>query len=150
MSLLINLNDELKFAMRAKDSLKLEALRAIKSEVLLAQTSSGGGALLSKDDEIKLLHRLIKQRKDSAAIYKDQNRVDLASPEEDQAAVISTFLPDQLSSVQIEKIVANVILKMGAEGMKDMGKVMGIASNEIAGKADGKTISTIVKQKLSG
>ncbi|MFL2587282.1 MAG: GatB/YqeY domain-containing protein [Flavobacteriaceae bacterium] len=150
MSLLINLNDELKSAMRAKDSLKLEALRAIKSEVLLVQTSSGGGALLSKDDEIKLLHRLIKQRKDSAAIYKDQNRVDLASPEEDQAAVISTFLPDQLSSEQIEKIVANVILKMGAEGMKDMGKVMGIASNEIAGKADGKTISTIVKQKLSG
>ena len=150
MSLLINLNDELKSAMRAKDSLKLEALRAIKSEVLLVQTSSGGGALLSKDDEIKLLHRLIKQRKDSAAIYKDQNRVDLASPEEDQAAVISTFLPDQLSSVQIEKIVANVILKIGAEGMKDMGKVMGIASNEMAGKADGKTISTIVKQKLSG
>ena len=150
MSLLINLNDELKSAMRAKDSLKLEALRAIKSEVLLVQTSSGGGALLSKDDEIKLLHRLIKQRKDSAAIYKDQNRVDLASPEEDQAAVISTFLPDQLSSEQIEKIVANVILKMGAEGMKDMGKVMGIASNEMAGKADGKTISTIVKQKLSG
>ena len=149
MSLLINLNDELKSAMRAKDSLKLEALRAIKSELLLVQTSSGGGALLSKDDEIKLLHRLIKQRKDSAAIYKNQNRVDLASPEEDQAAVISTFLPDQLSSEQIEKIVANVILKMGAEGMKDMGKVMGIASNEIAGKADGKTISTIVKQKLS-
>ena len=150
MSLLINLNDELKSAMRAKDSLKLEALRAIKSEVLLAQTSRGGGALLSKDDEIKLLQRLVKQRKDSAAIYKDQNRVDLASPEEDQAAVISTFLPEQLSSEQIEKIVANVILKIGAEGMKDMGKVMGIASNEMAGKADGKTISTIVKQKLSG
>ena len=150
MSLLINLNDELKSAMRAKDSLKLEALRAIKSELLLVQTSSGGGALLSKDDEIKLLQRLIKQRKDSAAIYKDQNRVDLASPEEDQAAVISTFLPEQLSSEQIEKIVANVILKIGAEGMKDMGKVMGIASNEMAGKADGKTISTIVKQKLSG
>jgi len=150
MSLLINLNDELKSAMRAKDSLKLEALRAIKSEVLLAQTSSGGGAVLSKDDEIKLLQRLVKQRKDSAAIYKDQNRVDLASPEEDQAAVISTFLPEQLSSEQIEKIVANVILKIGAEGMKDMGKVMGIACNEMAGKADGKSISTIVKQKLSG
>lgn len=150
MSLLINLNDELKSAMRAKDSLKLEALRAIKSEVLLAQTSSGGGALLSKDDEIKLLQRLVKQRKDSAAIYKDQNRVDLASPEEDQAAVISTFLPEQLSPEQIEKIVVNVILKIGAEGMKDMGKVMGIVSNEMAGKADGKTVSTIVKQKLSG
>ena len=150
MSLLINLNDELKSAMRAKDSLKLEALRAIKSELLLAQTSSGGGALLSKDDEIKLLQRLVKQRKDSAVIYRDQNRVDLASPEEDQAAVISTFLPEQLSSEQIEKIVANVILKIGAEGMKDMGKVMGIACNEMAGKADGKSISTIVKQKLSG
>ena len=150
MSILINLNDELKGAMRAKDSLKLEALRAIKSEVLLVQTSSGGGALLSKDYEIKLLQRLVKQRKDSAAIYKDQNRVDLASPEEDQAAVISTFLPEQLSPEQIEKIVVNVILKIGAEGMKDMGKVMGIVSNEMAGKADGKTISTIVKQKLSG
>ena len=150
MSLLINLNDELKSAMRAKDSLKLEALRAIKSEVLLAQTSRGGGALLSKDDEIKLLQRLVKQRKDSAAIYKDQNRADLASPEEDQAAVISTFLPEQLSSEEIEKIVVSLILKIGAEGMKDMGKVMGIASNEMVGKADGKTISTIVKQKLSG
>ena len=150
MSLLINLNDELKSAMRAKDSLKLEALRAIKSEVLLVQTSSGGGALLSKDYEIKLLQRLVKQRKDSAVIYRDQNRVDLASPEEDQAAVISTFLPEQLSPEQIEKIVVNVILKIGAEGMKDMGKVMGIVSNEMAGKADGKTISTIVKQKLSG
>ena len=150
MSLLINLNDELKSAMRAKDSLKLEALRAIKSEVLLAQTSSGGGALLSKDDEIKLLQRLVKQRKDSASIYKDQNRADLASPEEDQAAIISTFLPEQLSSEEIEKIVVSLILKIGAEGMKDMGKVMGIASNEMAGKADGKTISTIVKQKLSG
>ena len=150
MSILINLNDELKAAMRAKDSLKLEALRAIKSEVLLVQTSSGGGALLSKDDEIKLLQRLVKQRKDSAAIYRDQNRLDLASPEEDQAAIISTFLPEQLSSEEIEKIVVSLILKIGAEGMKDMGKVMGIASNEMAGKADGKTISTIVKQKLSG
>ena len=149
MSILINLNDELKAAMRAKDSLKLEALRAIKSEVLLVQTSSGGGALLSKDYEIKLLQRLVKQRKDSAAIYKDQNRVDLASLEEDQAAIISTFLPEQLSSEEIEKIVASIILKIGAEGMKDMGKVMGMASKEISGKADGKTISTIVKEKLS-
>ena len=121
MSILINLNDELKAAMRAKDSLKLEALRAIKSEVLLVQTSSGGGALLSKDDEIKLLQRLVKQRKDSAAIYRDQNRLDLASPEEDQAAIISTFLPEQLSSEEIEKIVVSLILKIGAEGMKDMG-----------------------------
>ena len=149
MSILKNLNDELKAAMRAKDSIKLEALRAIKSEVLLAQTSSGGGALLSEHQEIKLLQRLVKQRKDSSAIYKDQNREDLASLEDDQAAVIVTFLPEQLTTEEIEKIVASIILKIGAEGMKDMGKVMGMVSKEISGKADGKTISTIVKEKLS-
>ena len=149
MSLLYNLNNELKAAMRAKDSIKLEALRAIKSEVLLVQTSSEGSALLSEDQEIKLLQRLVKQRKDSSAIYKDQNREDLAFLEEGQAAVIATFLPEQLTFQEIEKIVASIISKIGAEGMKHMGKVMGIASKEMAGKADGKTISTIVKQKLS-
>ena len=106
MSLLKNLNDELKAAMKAKDTLKLEALRAIKSAVLLAQTSSGAGDVLSEDDEIKLLQRLIKQRKDSAAIYKDQNRDDLATPEEEQAKVIAKFLPEQLSLHEIEKIVS--------------------------------------------
>ena len=149
MSLLYNLNDELKAAMRAKDSIKLEALRAIRSEVLLFQTSSKEAASMSEDQEIKLLQRLVKQRKDSSAIYKDQNREDLATLEEDQAAVISTFLPEQLTSKEIEKIVSSIISKTGAEGMKHMGKVMGIASKEMAGKADGKTISTIVKQKLS-
>ena len=149
MSLLYNLNDELKAAMRAKDSIKLEALRAIRSEVLLFQTSSKEAASMSEDQEIKLLQRLVKQRKDSSAIYKDQNREDLASLEEDQAAVITTFLPEQLTPEEIEKIVSSIISKIGAEGMKDMGKVMGIASKEMAGKADGKTISTIVKQKLS-
>ena len=149
MSLLYNLNDELKAAMRAKDSIKLEALRAIKSEVLLFQTSSKESAFMSEDQEIKLLQRLVKQRKDSSAIYKDQNREDLASLEEDQAAVIATFLPEQLTSKEIEKIVSSIISKTGAKGIKHMGKVMGIASKEMAGKADGKTISTIVKQKLS-
>ena len=149
MSILKNLNDELKAAMRAKDSIKLEALRAIKSEVLLFQTSSKESAFMSEDQEIKLLQRLVKQRKDSSAIYKDQNREDLASLEEDQAAVIATFLPEQLTSKEIEKIVSIIISKTGAEGIKQMGKVMGIASKEMAGKADGKTISTIVKQKLS-
>ena len=115
MSLLYNLNDELKAAMRAKDSMKLEALRAIKSEVLLVQTSSQGSALLSKDQEIKLLQRLVKQRKDSSAIYKDQNREDLASLEEDQAAVIATFLPEQLTSKEIEKLVSSIISKTGAK-----------------------------------
>ena len=150
MFLLKNLNDELKAAMKAKDTLKLEALRAIKSAVLLAQTSSSGaGDALSKEDEIKLLQRLIKQRKDSAAIYKDQNRDDLAAPEEEQAEVIAKFLPEQLSLHEIEEIVSNIILKISAEGMKDMGKVMGMATMEMAGKADGKTISDVVKKKLS-
>ena len=149
MSLLKNLNDELKAAMKAKDTLKLEALRAIKSAVLLAQTSSGAGDVLSEDDEIKLLQRLIKQRKDSAAIYKDQNRDDLVAPEEEQAKVIAKFLPEQLSLHEIEKIVSSIILKISAEGMKDMGKVMGMATKEMAGKADGKTISDVVKRKLS-
>ena len=149
MSLLKNLNDELKAAMKAKDTLKLEALRAIKSAVILAQTSSGAGDALSKDEEIKLLQRLIKQRKDSAAIYKDQNRDDLAAPEEEQAEVIAKFLPEQLSLHEIEKIVSSIILKISAEGMKDMGKVMGMATKEMAGKADGKTISDVVKKKLS-
>ena len=149
MSLLKNLNDELKAAMKAKDRLKLEALRAIKSAVLLAQTSSGAGDALSKDEEIKLLQRLIKQRKDSAAIYKDQNRDDLAAPEEEQAEVIAKFLPEQLSLHEIEEIVSSIILKISAEGMKDMGKVMGMTTKEMAGKADGKTISDVVKRKLS-
>ena len=149
MSLLKNLNDELKAAMKAKDKLKLEALRAIKSAVLLSQTSSGAGDALTEDDEIKLLQRLIKQRKDSAAIYKDQNRDDLAAPEEEQAQVIAKFLPEQLSLHEIEEIVSKIILRISAGGMKDMGKVMGMATKEMAGKADGKTISDLVKKKLS-
>ena len=150
MSLLNSLNDELKAAMRAKDSLKLEALRAIKSAVLLVKTSTAGDVDLTEEEEIKLLQKLVKQRKDSAAIFKEQNRDDLATPEEAQARVIAQFLPDQLSEQEIEQIVDEIVAKTGAQGMKDMGKVMGMASKEMAGKADGKTISTIVKQKLNG
>lgn len=150
MSLLNSLTDELKSAMRAKDSLKLEALRAIKSAVLLAKTATAGDTDLSEEEEIKLLQKLVKQRKDSAAIFREQNRDDLAAPEEAQAEVISQFLPEQLSPEAIEKIIDQIITKTGAEGMKDMGKVMGMAGKEMAGKADGKTISTIVKQKLNG
>ena len=150
MSLLNSLTDELKAAMRAKDSLKLEALRAIKSAVLLAKTATAGDADLSEEEEIKLLQKLVKQRKDSAVIFKEQNRDDLATPEEAQARVIAQFLPDQLSEQEIEQIVDEIVAKTGAQGMKDMGKVMGMASKEMAGKADGKTISTIVKQKLNG
>ena len=150
MSLLNSLNDELKAAMRAKDSLKLEALRAIKSAVLLVKTATAGDVDLTKEEEIKLLQKLVKQRKDSAVIFKEQNRDDLAAPEEAQAKVIAQFLPDQLSEQEIEQIVDEIVAKTGAQGMKDMGKVMGMASKEMAGKADGKTISTIVKQKLNG
>ena len=150
MSLLNSLNDELKAAMRAKDSLKLEALRAIKSAVLLAKTATAGDNDLTEEEEIKLLQKLVKQRKDSAVIFKEQNRDDLATPEEAQAEVIAQFLPKQLSQQEIEQIVDEIVAKTGAQGMKDMGKVMGMASKEMAGKADGKTISTIVKQKLNG
>ena len=150
MALLYNLTDELKSAMRAKDSMKLEALRAIKSAVLLAKTAGTGDTDLSEDDEIKILQKLVKQRKDSATIYREQNRDDLAETEEAQADVIAQFLPEQLSAAAIEKIVDEIIGKIGAEGMKDMGKVMGMASKKMLGKADGKTISDMVKQRLNG
>ena len=149
MGILSNLTEEIKNAMRAKDSLKLEALRAVKSAVILEQTASGGGGDLSEEQEIKLVQKLVKQRKDSASIFREQNRVDLAEPEEAQANVIAAFLPEQLSEEKVTAIIQEIISQTGAAGMKDMGKVMGIASKQMAGKADGKTISTIVKQQLS-
>ena len=149
MGILSNLTDEIKTAMRAKDSLRLEALRAIKSAVMLEQTSSAAGTTLTDEQEIKLVQKLVKQRKESAQIFKDQNRLDLAEPEEAQAKIIAEFLPAQLSEEEITKIVGDIIAQTGAQGMKDMGKVMGMASKQMAGTADGKTISTIVKQLLS-
>lgn len=149
MGILANLTDEIKNAMRAKDSLRLEALRAIKSAVILEQTSTAAGTQLTDEQEIKLVQKLVKQRKDSAQIFKDQNRPDLVEPEEAQATIIAEFLPTQLSVEEITKIVGDVIAQTGAEGMKDMGRVMGMASKQMAGTADGKTISTIVKQLLS-
>jgi uncharacterized protein YqeY len=115
----------------------------------LAKTASAGDAELLEEEEIKLLQKLVKQRKDSAQIFREQNRDDLATTEEVQAEVIAKFLPEQLTTEAIEKIIDEIIVKTGAEGMKDMGKVMGMASKEMAGKADGKTISTIVKQRLN-
>ena len=149
MGILANLTDEIKTAMRAKDSLRLEALRAIKSAVMLEQTAQAGDTILTDEQEIKLVQKLVKQRKDSAQIFKDQNRPDLVEPEEAQAKIIAEFLPAQLSQEEITKIVGDIIAQTGAEGMKDMGKVMGLASKQMAGTADGKTISTIVKQLLS-
>ncbi len=141
--------EQMKVAMKSKDSVALESLRAIKSALLLAQTESGAGGNLSEADEIKLVQKLVKQRKDSASIYTEQGRADLAEPELAQAAVIEQFLPEQLTEEEIEKVVVQTIDATGASGMKDMGKVMGIVSKELAGQADGKTISTIVKNKLS-
>lgn len=149
MGILSNLTEEIKSAMRSKDSLKLESLRAIKSAVLLAQTAKGGGAELSDEEAIKILQRLVKQRKESASIFRDQGRSDLATPEEAQAEVIASFLPEQLSEEEVAKVVSEIIVKTGAEGMKDMGKVMGMASQELSGKAEGKLIANLVKQQLS-
>jgi hypothetical protein len=148
MGVLGNLTEEIKNAMRSKDTVKLESLRAIKSAVLLAETSSGSSGNISDQEAIKLLQRLVKQRKDSAAIFKEQNRLDLAEPEESQAEVIASFLPIQLTDQELESAIATIIESSGAEGMKDMGKVMGMASKQLAGKADGKRISNIVKEKL--
>ncbi|MDT0649701.1 GatB/YqeY domain-containing protein [Autumnicola edwardsiae] len=149
MSLQDKVMVEMKAAMRAKDSTKLEALRAVKSAILLANTDSNSKDGLSEDEELKLLQKLVKQRKESAAIYREQGREDLAEPEEKQAEVIEGFLPEQMSESEIEAKIEEVIQKTGANGMQDMGKVMGMASKELAGRADGKTISSIVKSKLS-
>ncbi|MDW5287903.1 GatB/YqeY domain-containing protein [Formosa sp. PL04] len=148
MSLQQDIMTAMKTAMKAKDQTALAALRAVKSELLLAQTETGSKEEISEEHEIKILSKLVKQRKDSATIFTEQNRLDLAEPELAQAEVISQFLPEQLSEDAIEKVVVETIAKVGAEGMKDMGKVMGIVNQQLAGKADGKTISTLVKKNL--
>ena len=149
MSLQQKVMTSMKEAMKAKDSNALTSLRAIKSAILLAQTESGAKEELTEDQELKLLQKLVKQRKDSATIFTEQGRDDLAEPELAQAKVIEQFLPEQLSQEEIERVVVDIISKTGAEGMKDMGKVMGMANAALTGKADGKTISTIVKGKLA-
>ena len=149
MSLQEDIMTALKDAMRSKDQVALAALRAIKSAILLAQTESGAKEELTEEQELKILQKQVKQRKDSAAIYSEQGREDLAEPELAEAKVISQFLPEELTDEEIEKVVIMTIENVGAEGMKDMGKVMGIVSQELAGKADGKTISNIVRAKLS-
>jgi len=149
MSLQQEIMAAMKIAMKEKNTTALTALRAIKSAILLAQTESGATSELMEEQELKLLQKQVKQRKDSAAIYIEQGREDLAAPELAEAEVISQFLPEGLTDEEIEKVVVITIEKIGAEGMKDMGKVMGMVSKELAGKADGKTISSIVKSKLS-
>jgi len=149
MPLLDHLTDSIKTAMKAKDSLQLDALRAIKAAVLMEKTAAVGTDTLTEEQEIKLLQKLVKQRRDSAAIYNEQGRPDLATPEEAQAEVIAAFLPAQLSHEEIEAVVEAIIAQTGASGMQAMGQVMGMASKQLAGQADGKTISNIVRAKLS-
>jgi len=148
MSLSARIMEDLKTAMRAKDTVALEALRAIKSEILLAQTASGSKEEITEADEVKLLQKLVKTRKDSVKIFTEQNRMDLAEPELAQIAVIEKFLPAQLSEVEVEAIIEKIISETGASGIAAMGKVMGLAAAQLGGTAEGKTISTIVKKLL--
>ena len=148
MGLEIIIMEAIKTAMKEKNQQALAALRAVKSELLLLKTS-GSISELNETDENKILQKLVKQRKDSASIFSEQNREDLAIPELEQADIISQFLPKQMSGNEVEIVVAEIISKTGANSMKDMGKVMGLTNSQLAGKADGKTISGIVKKMLS-
>jgi hypothetical protein len=149
MSLEQKIMTELKTAMLAKDEKGLRSLRAVKAAILLAKTSEGSGGELKEDDEIKLLQKLVKQRKDSLEIFQQQNRKDLAQKEQEEIEVIEKFLPKQLSGDELKEIIAKIITDVGASSPADMGKVMGAATKQLAGKADGKTISALVKELLS-
>jgi uncharacterized protein YqeY len=148
MSLKDQVMAQIKDAMRSKNTVALESLRAIKSELLLLETS-GSGAAITEEQELKLLQKLVKQRKESAETYASQGRQDLAEPELAQAEIISSFLPKQLDVEEIKSIVELTASEIGASGMADMGKLMGIVTKKLAGQADGKTISGIVKEFLS-
>lgn len=148
MSLEQNIMAQMKDAMKAKDEAGLRGLRAIKAAILLAKTS-GSGSEITADDEIKLLQKLVKQRKDSLDIFRQQNRADLAQKEEEEIAIIEKFLPKQMDTEELKTIIAAIITQTGASSPADMGKVMGVASKQLAGQADGKTISAVVKELLS-
>jgi len=148
MSLQKQVMDKMKEAMKSKDKVALTALRALKSAFMLANTETSSGET-SEADKLKIVQKQVKQRKDSAVIFSEQGRDDLAAPELAEAVILEQFLPEALSNEEIEKVVKEVIAKVGASGMKDMGKVMGMVSKELAGQADGKTISNIVKQTLA-
>ena len=149
MSLKSTIETEIKQAMLKKDKDRLRALRAIKSQILLAETEKGGGGELSEDTEIKLLTKAAKQRKDSIEVYEKQGRDDLAATEKSELAVIESYLPKQLSEEEVEAEVKKIIEEVEASGPQDMGKVMGVATKKLAGSADGKMISTLAKKLLS-
>ena len=149
MSLEQKIMTELKAAMLAKDEAALRSLREVKAAILLAKTSEGAAGELKEEDEIKLLQKLVKQRKDSLEIFQQQNRADLAKKEEEEIAIISKFLPQQMSAEEVRAELTKIIAAVGATSPADMGKVMGAATKQFAGKADGKTISALVKELLS-
>jgi len=140
---------ELKTAMLAKDEAGLRGLRAIKAAIILAKTSEGAGGELKEEDETKLLQKLVKQRKDSLAIYQQQNRTDLAKKEEEEIGIIERFLPKQLDEQALKAVLAKIIAETGASSPADIGKVMGVATRQLAGQADGKTISAVAKELLT-
>lgn len=148
MNLTEQINNDLKEAMKAKNKVKLESLRAIKSALLMAATEKGAGDS-SEDAELKMLQKLVKQRKDAAEIYNKEGREDLAQPELDQVAIIEAYLPEQMSEAEVKAEVERIIAATGANSMADMGKVMGMANKNLAGKADGKLIAQFVKGSLS-
>ena len=148
MKLIDKISSSIISAMKEKNVSELESLRAIKSALLLAQTQKGSEGNVGQSEEVKILQKLVKQRKESAEIYNKQNRLELADVEIRQSKIIERFLPAQISIEDLEKIIIEIINQTGAEGLKDMGKVMGIASTKLSGKADGKTISNIVRSKL--
>lgn len=149
MSIQKQVMEKMKEAMKAKDTVALQALRAVKSAFLLAKTESGAGDDLTEEQEIKIIQKQVKQRKDSAAVFLKQGREDLAEPELKEITVLEHFLPEAMSDEEIEKVVEKTIADLGASGMQDMGKVMGIVSKKLAGQADGKTISQFVKKHLA-
>jgi uncharacterized protein YqeY len=141
---------ELKTAMLAKNEAALRGLRAIKAAIILAKTSEGANGELQEADETKLLQKLVKQRKDSLAIYQQQNRADLAQKEEEEIAIIEKFLPQQLDEAALKAILTKIIAETGASSPADIGKVMGAATKQLAGQADGKTINAVARELLSG
>ena len=148
MSLFDKVSEDIKKAMLAREKVRLEALRGIKKEFLEAKTAKGAGGELSDDAAMKILVKMVKQRKESARIYEENNRPELAENELAEAAVIEEYLPKQLTKEELEKEIKAIIAETGAEGPKDMGKVMGVATKQLAGRAEGKAISAVVKQLL--
>lgn len=149
MSLEQKIMAELKTAMLAKDEKTTRSLRAIKAAILLAKTADGAGEALKEEDEIKMLQKMVKQRKDSLEIFQQQNRTDLAQKELEEIEVIERFLPKQLSAEELKAELVKIVQQTGASSPADMGKVMGVATKQFAGKADGKTISALVKELLN-